>query len=241
MSLVEQAANKNLPSLQYMDSETLNWIIKNKPNFNKNYKLFSNLSDVKKLVIKFRVPQKWFLSSKIYDSLHGVRHAFRCIVYSVLLSRQLHLEKKAEINLIVAAAIHDVSRVDDKGSPHGRNAALWFHKNFEEVIKTFNISLNKNDIRLIQEAVALHDIPYEQFDKIRPGLYAKNKDLIDELKVVDALDRYRLPKLKWWIRSKFLKMRVPIELKRFAYELVVKSEKAHLMGKDNINSVLLSL
>ena len=138
MGLIEQADNKNLPSLQYMDSDTLNWIIRNRPNFNKEYNLPSNFLDIKKLVQKFRVPKKWFLNSEIYDSLHGVRPAFRCIAYSVLLSWQLHLCKEAEINLIVAAAIHDVRRIDDKGSLHGKNAATWFNKNLKDVTNTFN-------------------------------------------------------------------------------------------------------
>jgi hypothetical protein len=47
---------------------------------------------------------------------------------------------------------------------------------------------------------------------------------VDIVKTADALDRYRLPKLKWWINDSYLRCLPPDWIKRTAYDLVVASE-----------------
>ena len=58
------------------------------------------------------------------------------------------------------------------------------------------------------------------------------------LRIADALDRYRLPKTKWWISNNVLKYSVPTRFKKIAFEFMVKSEQNFLDGKSSKESVL---
>jgi hypothetical protein len=71
--------------------------------------------------------------------------------------------------------------------------------------------------------------------------YLKHKEIIDLLKTADALDRYRLPKLKWWINDDFVIVIPDESEKSFAYNLVINSEKNYLSINDSVKSVLNSL
>jgi hypothetical protein len=57
------------------------------------------------------------------------------------------------------------------------------------------------------------------------------------LRTADALDRYRLPKVKWWIDDAYLNKKPSDALKAFAFDLVVRSETDRLQGVSDKDSV----
>ncbi|MFC5800188.1 hypothetical protein [Streptomyces formicae] len=65
--------------------------------------------------------------------------------------------------------------------------------------------------------------------------------LTDLLKAADALDRYRLPKLKWWPSTAHLRVPQIEHLRAVAFDLVVWSEAAHLNDQDSASAVLTAL
>jgi hypothetical protein len=85
-------------------------------------------------------------------------------------------------------------------------------------------------------AILGHEIPYPGVER-EPG-YAAAGWAIDLLKTADALDRYRLPKTKWWQGDAFLKLLPSTALKSFAFDLVVESERRYLHGTDGVDAVL---
>ena len=227
MSLISLAQKNNLPEHQLMDTETLAWIINNKPNF-VNKKTFLNLSkDEINLIKKYTPSPNWFLSVNRLNSIHGIRHLIRVAMYTLKLHKN--------INLIIAAILHDIRRINDKTDPkHGERAALWFMNNISKITKKFKISLNKDDIKKIYDMILYHDI---QFNDTNSDLFY----YINILKTADALDRYCQPKLKWWVSDNYLKLKTSKEMKNFSFNLVVKSEKLATKGFDNVKSVFCAL
>lgn len=65
--------------------------------------------------------------------------------------------------------------------------------------------------------------------------------VIDVLKTADALDRYRLPKLKWWIDDAQIKIVPSDDFKAFSFDLIIASERRFLKGEDNANSIISAL
>ncbi len=237
MSLIQQASDHNLPLIQNMDQETLSWIIENNPFYDnkikkKDFLEYGILEKVKQYLPK----KEWFLSDEIYQSIHGIRHILRV---SVNVSNLL-TSKSSEIlfsrNCLIAASLHDIRRQNDKGDiGHGERSAKWFLDNSEMVSEYYQVVLSANDIDEISSSISFHEIPYSEL--FSDGRYLKNKDIVDIIKTSDALDRYRLPKIKWWINDQFIKL-IPTEKEKiFAYELVVLSEKNYLEGVDGVNSV----
>lgn len=70
---------------------------------------------------------------------------------------------------------------------------------------------------------------------------AASGPLTDLLKTADALDRYRMPRQRWWPRDEFLRVIPPPWLHRVAFDLVVETEMARLDGQDGVTAVLTAL
>lgn len=87
----------------------------------------------------------------------------------------------------------------------------------------------------------LHEVPYAAFTEEHNFAWRSAGPLVDLLKTADALDRYRLPKLKWWPREDLLVHPAPHWLYRLAYFLVVDSECRFLHGVPGNEAVLASL
>lgn len=229
MSLISLAQENNLPEQQLMDTETLTWIIRNKPDFIIKETFLSLSNDEINLIKKYTPSCDWFLNIDRFNSIHGVRHSIRVAAYS------LKLKKEINITLIIAAMLHDIRRINDKtDQDHGKRSAAWFLDNMSEITKKFRIKLNNYDIKEIYDMILYHD---SQADDIKNNIF----NHIDTLKTADALDRYCQPKLKWWINDDYLKLKPSQDMKFFSYNLVVKSEKLAIKGFDGMKSVFCAL
>lgn len=238
MSLLKLTEQKKLPDFQYMDTETLEWIRKNRPQFSPKDQLIFDKSLVKNLLERFIPSKEWYFDQKEIDTIHGIRHTMRVTTYAVI---YLLAGRKDFIDgnycAIVAASMHDLRRKNDKGDEgHAKRAADWFEKNSKLVSERYTLPLSDQDIEEIYYTVCFHETPY---DKIAQDInYNKYKKSVDLLKACDALDRYRLPKLSWWINDNYLR-KIPDESKKaFAFNFVVSSEKAYLETADNGKSVI---
>ncbi len=237
MSLVSLAAEKKLPLYQYMDMDTLDWIAANSP-FNKSIgNIFpSFLKDDVALLFKFKPLFSWFLVPTLVNTIHGVRHSLRVGLYSILLARENKNLSPNLQNLLTAAVLHDIRREHDKEDEgHGERAAEWFSKNLEEVSNRLGVNFSKKDKDEIYYAIFYHDLPYEGFDKSED--YLKHKEISNFLKTADALDRYRLPKIKWWFNQEMVRVKPSEELLSLVFYFTLNSEKQYLNCLDNYDSI----
>ncbi len=237
MSLVDLAKSKKLPRFQYMDQQTLDWICINKPKLGVwEYKkdLFCIPLDLKEIPLE----TNWFLEPKTIDGIHGIRHAVRVSIYANALAILFKLSATMRYKTNIAALLHDVRRQDDKGDiGHGDRCAEWIDKNFKKI--NYLQSFEKRQIQPISRAVKFHEIPYDQI--VVESDYKTHSRIIDIIKTSDALDRYRLPQLKWWIDDIYLKIKPTEDFKAFAFDLVTTSERNFLQGQDNVSSIKESL
>jgi hypothetical protein len=246
LSLLELARRKKLPERQYMDYETLEWIKKNNPFAGIQEEVNFSKLDFPKLVEiinKYTPDKKWFIFPQKSETIHGLRHVLRVCVYSVVLHDiLLKGDPIPKIkNLCIASVLHDLKRISDKSdSEHGKRAADWFMEKYEEIAEKFNIHLSRRDCEEIYYGVYCHETPYEELlnKKDYYRYYGLYQYAIDVIKASDALDRYRLPKLKWWINDNFLKLHPSLEIKMFAYKLVIYSEESYLRRKSSKDSIL---
>lgn len=61
------------------------------------------------------------------------------------------------------------------------------------------------------------------------------------VKAADALDRYRLPKLKWWPNAQYVREPAFDQLRGLAFDLVLASERAYLAGASGAAAVRYAL
>jgi hypothetical protein len=233
MSLVELAERKQLPEFQFMDQETLDWIIANRPTL-RNWEYRKGLFIYPFPISESPLEQKWFLEPKGIGGIHGTRHALRVAIHALALAKELGFPKAKQEAAMIAGLLHDVRRKDDKGdSGHGPRCAEWFLENVHRIALVNRMTeIQKSDIAA---AIGFHESQYDQID-IAPE-YVGREDIVDVLKAADALDRYRLPKLNWRIDETFLKVKPSDEFKAFAFDLVIASEKRFLAGDENASSV----
>ena len=231
--LFELAERGDLPRHQFIDGPTVRWIESNRPRFGVTKKMqLPTREDVE----RFIPSDNWFVDKKLVDSIHGLRHIIRVIALSALVASKYSYSGRIE-NLLAAAALHDIRRENDKGdSKHGLHSAQWFRKNIAVVESRFNIKLARKDIQSIYWTIALHELPVNAL--IKSKNYARFKKGVDIIRIADALDRYRLPKIKWWLNEKIIGCRVASGLKQVAFDLVVKSERRYLKGRSGAQSVL---
>ena len=178
----------------------------------------------------------WFFTPKEVHSIHGIRHLLRVGIYSLILAKLAGFKQSLFFSALIAGLFHDVRRKDSKRDEgHGKRAAQWVQSHIGDITDHLGIKLSGEAVEQIYYAIYSHEIPYSQL--IEKPFYKKHKFLIDLLKTADALDRYRLPKLKWWINDEHLEFVPPDFLKVFSYYLVVMSEKNYLDGQNNEESV----
>lgn len=239
MSLIQLADRGNLPLHQDLDSETLNWIRKNEPNEFKNVD-FSPIARQIELnkIAKFVPLETWFTSPLKVNSLHGIRHLMRVTIYTYYLSLSLPIDEKLTNSLLIAASLHDIRREDDKGDEgHADRGAEWYGKNDSSVLKKYEVGNIDNSF--VGRLISLHEFSDDKLRRNR--FYVENYQTVDVLKAADALDRYIQPKKKWWIDDKYLRLVPSIELKVFAYNLILRSEGKYLNGINSKEATLTSL
>lgn len=240
-SLVELAARKQLPHRQYTDHATVEWIRANRPD----------LPDVppprlrpasRRLLTRAAIPRAWLAEPRLLDSLHGVRHAMRTAALAALLAEATGLGEDDTATLVLAAAVHDCRRRHDKDDPgHGSRAATWLAENTEAVWDHFRLRATPQTVERAAIAVRLHERPYTAFTADDRADHARAEHISDLLKAADALDRYRMPKLSWWPNATHVRVPAFDALRATAFDLVVRSETAHLAGTDSADAALEAL
>ncbi|MEK7163045.1 MAG: hypothetical protein AAB696_02025 [Patescibacteria group bacterium] len=236
--LYKLAQIKELPKHQFMDAETLQWIIKNKPNFDNKFitPLKFNIKFIKKII----PIDEWFSSQNRMNTIHGNRHMIRVAVYATALSNLWVKNKIQKQNITISAILHDLRRLNDRNDiEHGERTAIWFLKNYKKVEGLFQIKFSNDDKKEIYHSIYYHNSQYKNI--LLSKNYKKYKDAIDILKTADALDRYCQPKIKWRINDNYLFRVPPDNFKKFAYKLVIKSEKMIFKGIKGIDCVFIPL
>lgn len=136
-------------------------------------------------------------------SLHGELHAYRV----GLLSGILALTYKMQLEpCIIAGLYHDIARINDK-SDHGHGG--------RSAARALSLGLIPNSLpaESITQAIVSHD------------LSAKREDPCSRiLKTADALDRFRLPKTRWWPDIGLMPITPSTNLLALAFILVIASE-----------------
>ncbi len=230
MSLVQLAGKDKLPLHQNLDTETLQWIKDNEPQELKDRDISLIASNVNvESISKFTPSSVWFTSLEKVNSLHGIRHLMRVAAYAWLLSDKINSTLRN--SLLIAAVLHDVRRLDDKADKgHAKRAAEWYRAHKSEILDIFKINDVNNEV--IVGLIKTHekDIDILEF-----------KELFNILKTSDALDRFIQPKKKWWPDERYLNLKPNLEIRAFAFNLIVKSEEKYLNGTTSEQAVLLSL
>lgn len=236
-SLVDLASHHQLPRFQYMDETTCEWIAEQDPNYTIDH--LPDISDLSDWLSSLAISPEWFLEPKLLDSLHGLRHLWRSAFMSLYLAKAIDLDKKQTKLAVMAALLHDIRREDDKGDEgHAIRSAAWFRKNATMIARAWNTKFTSDDIVAIETAIVLHETPYNKFTGKQQALYDQYSTLVDIIKTADALDRYRLPKLKWWPNDKYLQLVPSPSLKQLSFEVVVSSERAFLQSGKSYRSVI---
>lgn len=220
-----------------MDADTLEWILRERPMFAENRRLLP-ASAAWQEVSKLALRPEYFLDLRMMAGIHGELHAYRVALYANILSRESGLDDDTRHALTVAGLLHDVRRKDDKQDlEHGERCAIWLWKmeHSIELLERFSLS----DIGLICAAIRMHDAPDALYE--RASEYASFQKNIDIIKAADALDRYRLPKKKWWIDDAFLRIKPSPAMRLFAFDLIMGSESLALAGKNTKKAISTAL
>lgn len=242
-SLVELAARRQLPHHQYIDERTVRWIEANRPTFPDDPVLRLRPAS-QQLLRRSAIPTAWWAEVRTTDSLHGVRHGMRTAALAALLAENAGLDEEETADLVLAAAVHDCGRLHDQDDHgHGIRASLWLAENAPVAWGHFQLTAAPHRIERAAIAVRLHDVPYTAFTWNDEADHARSARVCDLLKAADALDRYRLPKLSWWPDPAHVRIRTDVfdRLRATAFDLVVRSETAHLAGLRSADSVLNAL
>ncbi|NEB12244.1 hypothetical protein G3I32_25995 [Streptomyces coelicoflavus] len=229
-SLIDLAARGQLPLHQHMDHATITWISDHRPDLPPT-PTPALRPQSKELLAHGGMPTRWWADPRLYTSLHGVRHAMRTAALAAVLAEANGLDDADTTTAILAAAVHDCQRrhdQDDRG--HGARGAVWLAANADTVWGHFGLTAMPRRIVQAATAVRLHDIPYEEFEAANKADHARAERITDLVKAADALDRYRLPKLKWWPDSRYVREPAFDQLGELAFDLVLVSEQAYLAG-----------
>ncbi|UUN27556.1 hypothetical protein [Streptomyces sp. FIT100] len=240
-SLFDLAARGQLPLHQHMDHATIAWVSDNRPDLPPT-PTPPLRPHSKELLAHSGLSTRWWADPRLYTSLHGVRHAMRTAALAAVLAEANGLDDADTATVILAAAIHDCQRRHDKDDRgHGARAAVWLAANADAVWGHFGLTAAPRRIVQAATAVRLHDIPYEAFTGADKSDHARAQRITDVVKAADALDRYRLPKLKWWPDAQYVREPAFDQLRGLAFDLVLVSERAYLGGASGTAAVRYAL
>ncbi|WP_326812479.1 hypothetical protein OIE62_06615 [Streptomyces scopuliridis] len=240
-SLIDLAARGQLPLHQHMDQATMEWISDNRPDLPQaTQPTLRPLSQG--LLTRSGLPTLWLADPRLYTSLHGVRHAMRTAALAAVLAEANGLDDADTTTVILAAAVHDCQRRNDKDDRgHGARAAIWLAANADTVWGHFGLTATPRRIVQAATSIRLHDVPYEAFTADDRTDHARAARITDVLKAADALDRYRLPKLKWWPDARYVREPAFDQLRGLSFDLVLVSERAYLAGASGTAAVRYAL
>lgn len=236
-SLVELAARKELPNHQFTDTDTVEWIRANRPDFPPAWP--PPLRETTKTLIESAaIPTRWLAEPLLADSIHGHRHGLRTAVLAALLADWYGLDESDTATAVIAAAVHDSQRKHDQDDAgHGSRAAIWLGANADLVWSHFCLQPSPSEVIKAATAVRLHEVPYEAFTADDRADHARTMRICDLVKTADALDRFRLPKLSWWPNSRYVREPAFDQLLPLAFDLVIISEEAFLAGASSVAAV----
>lgn len=228
-----QARNNNLGPLEVMDRETLDWISKEsaKVSIDSGLEHACISRSEYDLLRQAATQADWFYSRDHVKSIHGISHNLRVTVFVLLVCKKLGITNYPPH--IVAASLHDVRRINDNADPeHGNRAAEWFNRHIQQV--PLVPRLTESDQETVEQAVQYHQVDY---NNIPTAIYGTYGQAIDILKAADALDRYRMPKEKWWPRTDFIRLQEAHSLLGLARVLTIESEDQILDGASPVDAV----
>ncbi|GGU43097.1 hypothetical protein [Streptomyces violascens] len=226
-SLRELAQQRRLPAHQLMDHVTLKWIESNRPA---NFDAEPSFPRPGMLLVP---PPAWFTQERSADSIHGTLHNGRVGLLAALLAEEFGLDTEDTAAACIAGIVHDCRRHDDRADPgHGQRAATWLLRHADTVTSAIDVPVPAATLERAATAVALHDVPYENFTSRQERAFRTCPLLVDVLKAADCLDRYRLPRTRWWPDTSRLRLALPDWLPAVAFALVTRSEQARLDGAD---------
>jgi hypothetical protein len=227
--LRELAERGRLPDHQAMDQPTLTWIAEHRPAETARPALGTEAVSDRPVLL---VPEEgWFTTRQAANGIHGVRHNARVCLLVGLLAQHHHLEQAQTTALCLAAAVHDCRRDNDRADlGHGQRATAWLARRHPTVTTAFSLDLTSEQVTAACTAISLHDVAYPGFSSAQQHAYQRATVLTDLLKAADCLDRYRLPLPRWWPDVSRLRIPVPAWLHRVAFDLMLRSEQAHLDG-----------
>ncbi|MDA3855856.1 MAG: hypothetical protein PF569_06340 [Candidatus Woesearchaeota archaeon] len=223
------ALEKKLKNIQTMDLETLNWLyLKQEIEKIKFEIVCTKIPKISnKLLSEYSPIKADFVKEEKINSIHGLRHMTRVQVYVLIVCKLLNYNVYVK-ELLIVAGIHDIKRLNDKeDATHGYRAAEWFLKNNNH---------SSLDINLICNLTKSHDIEYSKISKLFLNKYEIEMNIF---KVADALDRFRLPKEKWWPNKKYLLLNLDYNLLfDFAKFFIYNTEKTALDNKDASGGII---
>ena len=175
-----------------MDIESINWL-------EKHLNIKMSIDDVKRIFKKMKkFPindldfDKKFYQENNCSGIHGIRHQFRVSLYIWIIIQyyNVNITSNDVIQLLQASLYHDILRKNDNADlNHGKKSAIWIKKKYSNINSEIVNAISNHNINT--ETNTIYDVL---------------------LKTADALDRYRLPKEKWWINSKYLLMNIDDEI-----------------------------
>jgi hypothetical protein len=236
--LYDLAAENQLTDHQYMDRRTLDWISSYEPLlFDVESPQPLNLpcicDSLMSAIAQFSPSTKWYAHPSLVQSLHGLRHTLRVVVNARLLTS---VKGESESEILIASSLHDLRRNNDRhDAGHGMRAAEWWTHNASSVLREYRI--DKVDESLVYDLIRFHDLPFDDAGNADLLASPSVQSAIETMRLADALDRYRLPKVKWWINDKCMKLPASRELKQFSFRLMLHSERSFLNGISSLESV----
>lgn len=235
-ALWEALTKPKKPKRQFLDIQSVEWLKIHRPIDIPSFLVHEKQKEFVSLVQSLRpweaIEESLFLNSQQANGMHGIRHALRVSIFSMYLGLKFTKDDTDIHKFMYAGLLHDCKRRNDNSDPqHGTRAKLWLRKKFKEILP----KLLFDHVHEISTAIGLHNTEYQSF--LKNSEYLRYQLTTDILKTADALDRYRFPKVSWWINNNFLKITPPSDLKSFAFDLIVESEKLFLKKTSSNRSI----
>jgi hypothetical protein len=171
----------------------------------------------------------WFPDQDFLPSIHGLHSHQRRVVIATVLGGLVNLTPKELLQVQIACSVNDIIRHDDRNLPisanHPQESAQWFQENIH-LFKARGIKLTPEDISTISFLISTHEL---RFTELEPSLVQQiGSNLIKTHKDAIALDRFRLPKKKWWPKKEYLNLNESEKLlKMIGYYLLETEHQYH--------------
>ena len=172
-------------------------------------------------VLKYIPKRNYFLNADLYDTTHGIRHILRVMIYAYIIALQY---KQDPVPAIIAAAWHDLRRLDDfSDKEHGERGFIFFKQH----ANSFSNILTLEQIEFVAEAIRYHDHNGYKSDNI----------YLNILKTADALDRYRLKNEPGWPKAERIPLQEGLKFIPLFRNFTLQTEYSFLKCKDSLQSI----